>query len=167
MRIMVKRLTHLALIDIIILLVSACSSPQVSQQPLIISALPDQKTEILQPLYDGLASYLQHKLGIPVKYQAVSTYDEALNGFRLGKLDMVWFGGLTGVQARLRVDGAQAIVQRDIDAAFQSVFIANTRTGLKPFSEVNGLRQLRGHSFTFGSSRSTSGRLMPEYYLRE
>jgi phosphonate transport system substrate-binding protein len=102
-----------------------------------------------------------------VKYQAVSTYDEALNGFRLGKLDMVWFGGLTGVEARLRVDGAQAIVQRDIDAAFQTVFIANRSAGLKPFSDVNGLQQLKGHSFTFGSSMSTSGRLMPEYYLRQ
>ena len=164
---MMKKLIHFAWINIVIViaLVSACSSPTVNQQQLIISALPDQKPEILQPLYDSLAGYLQQKLGIPVKYQAVSTYDEALNGFRLGKLDMVWFGGLTGVEARLRVDGAQAIVQRDIDAAFQSVFIANTRTGLKPFSDVNGLRQLKGHSFTFGSSSSTSGSLMPEYYL--
>src|SRR5262249_16536251 len=87
--------------------------------------------------------------------------------FRLGKLDMVWFGGLTGVEARLRVDGAQAIVQRDIDAGFQTVFIANTSTGLRPFSEVKDLQQLKGHSFTFGSSISTSGRLMPEYYLRQ
>src|SRR5215510_2546515 len=161
-----KKLIHLALTNIIILLVSTCSS-QVNQHPLIISALPDQKPEILGPLYDSLASYLQQKLGIPVKYQAVSTYDEALNGFRLGKLDMVWFGGLTGVQARLQVDGAQAIIQRDIDASFQAVFIANTSTGLKPFSEVNGLRELKGHSFTFGSSSSTSGRLMPEYYLKQ
>src|SRR5215831_7624752 len=161
-----KKLIHLALINIIILLVSTCSSPKVNQHPLIISALPDQKPEILGPLYDSLASYLQQKLGIPVKYQAASTYDEALSGFRLGKLDMVWFGGLTGVEARLQVDGAQAIVQRDIDAAFQAVFIANTSARLKPFSEVNDLQQLKGHSFTFGSSISTSGRLMPEYYLK-
>src|SRR5262245_31429259 len=108
-----KKLIHLALLIIFISLVTACSSPQVIQKPLVISALPDQKPEILQPLYDGLASYLQQKLGIPVRYQAVSTYDEALNGFRLGKLDMVWFGGLTGVEARLQVGGAQAIIQRD------------------------------------------------------
>jgi phosphonate transport system substrate-binding protein len=159
-----KKLIHLASV-IGILLLSTCSAQQVKQRPLIISALPDQKPEILQPLYDGVASYLQQRLGIPVKYQPVSTYDELVNGFRLGKLDMVWFGGLTGVQARLQVDGAQAIVQRDIDAAFQSIFIANTSAGLKPFSDVNALRELKGHSFTFGSSRSTSGRLMPEYYL--
>jgi phosphonate transport system substrate-binding protein len=162
-----KKLIHLVLINIVILLLSSCSSPQVNQQPFIISALPDQKPEILQPLYDSLASYLQQRLGIPVKYQAASTYDEVLNGFRLGKLDMVWFGGLTGVEARLGVDGAEAIVQRDIDAGFQTVFIANTSTGLKPFSDVKDLQQLKGHSFTFGSSISTSGRLMPEYYLRQ
>lgn len=160
------RLFRLTLVGLIFaFLVAACSSPQTSQKPLIISALPDQKPEVLQPLYDGLASYLTQKLGIPVQYQAVATYDEALDGFRLGKIDMVWFGGLTGVEARLRVPGSQAIVQRDIDQAFQSVFIANASSDLKPFSDLKDLQELKGHSFTFGSKASTSGFLMPEYFL--
>jgi len=161
----VNKLGQLALTILVIVAVAACSTPQPSQKPLIISALPDQKPEVLQPLYDNLASYLQQKLGIPVKYQSVATYAEAVDGFHLGKFDLVWFGGLTGVQARLEVAGAQAIVQRDIDANFQSVFIANVTSGLKPFTDLKDLQELKGHSFTFGSNSSTSGFLMPEYFF--
>jgi phosphonate transport system substrate-binding protein len=78
---------------------------------------------------------------------------------------MVWFGGLTGVQARLQVEGAEAIAQRDIDEAFHSVFIANKASGLTPFDDIEGLQSLKGHTFTFGSDTSTSGRLMPQYFM--
>jgi phosphonate transport system substrate-binding protein len=77
----------------------------------------------------------------------------------------VWFGGLTGVQARLQKPGAQVLAQRDIDASFHTIFIANTRSGLKPVTNVKGLSELKGKRFTFGSDSSTSGRLMPEYFL--
>jgi phosphonate transport system substrate-binding protein len=90
-----------------------------------------------------------------------------VSGFAVGDLDLVWFGGLTGVQARLEVDGAEAIAQRDIDAEFTSVFIAGTDVGIEPFDTVAGLSALEDHSFTFGSESSTSGRLMPQYFLTE
>jgi phosphonate transport system substrate-binding protein len=80
---------------------------------------------------------------------------------------MVWFGGLTGVQARLQVDDAQAIVQRDVDEQFHSIFIANLDSGLTPIDDISELNQLAGHSFTFGSESSTSGRLMPQYFLSQ
>ena len=85
----------------------------------------------------------------------------------MGDLDLVWFGGLTGVQARLEVEGANAIAQRDIDEAFTSVFIANTDADIEPFDDIAGLTALEGLSFTFGSESSTSGRLMPQSFLTE
>jgi phosphonate transport system substrate-binding protein len=84
-----------------------------------------------------------------------------VTAFKVGDLHMVWYGGLTGTQARLQVPGAQAIVQRDIDAQFHSVFIANKASG------ITKLADLPGHSFTFGSESSTSGRLMPQYFLQQ
>ena len=76
-------------------------------------------------------------------------------------------GGLTGVQARLQVDGAEAIAQRDIDEEFQSVFIANTDSGIDPFEDTDDLTVLTDRTFTFGSESSTSGRLMPQYFLQQ
>jgi len=74
---------------------------------------------------------------------------------------------LTGVQARLQVPGAEAIAQRDIDADFHSVFIANNLAGLQPIADLKGLNALKGKTFTFGSESSTSGRLMPQFFLQQ
>lgn len=138
-----------------------------SDVPLKIGAIPDQDPEKLQRLYGTVADYLEEELGIPVEYVPVTDYTAAVTLFKVGDLDLVWFGGLTGVQARLQVDGAQAIVQRDIDAAFHSLFIANPASGIKAVMNADGLDQLKGRRFTFGSESSTSGRLMPEFFLGE
>lgn len=132
-----------------------------------ISAIPDQSPEKLNRLYGLVVDELGEQLQIPVKFIPVSDYTAAVTAFRTGDLDLVWFGGLTGVQAWLQKPGARALAQRDIDRSFHSVFVANPRSGLKPISDVKGLRELKGKRFTFGSESSTSGRLMPQFYLNE
>ena len=136
-------------------------------EPFVIGAIPDQDPELLQRRFDLLANYLTEALEVPVEYKPVTDYAASVTAFRVGDLDMVWFGGLTGVQARLQVDGAQALVQRGLDEAFHSVFIATTASGIEPFEALDELAQLKGRTFTFGSESSTSGRLMPQYYLGE
>lgn len=136
-------------------------------QPLVTGAIPDQDPEKLQRLYGKLAAYLEKELGVPVEYKPVTDYTAAVTAFKVGDLDLVWFGGLTGTQARLQVPGAEAIAQRDIDEKFHSVFIANKNSGLKPIQDISELQTLKGHTFTFGSESSTSGRLMPQYFLNQ
>lgn len=152
------------------LLLVACSAPESTppkQQPFVAGAIPDQDPEKLQRLYSKLATYLEAELEVPVTYKPVNNYAAAVTAFRVGDLDMVWFGGLTGVQARLQVPKAQAIAQREIDAKFTSVFIANKSSGVQPFEAVEGLKALKGRTLTFGSESSTSGRLMPQYFMQE
>lgn len=146
---------------------SGDTSPSEAAQPLTVGAIPDQDPEKLQRLYSKLSDYLTQELGVPVEYKPVTDYAAAVTAFKVGDLDLVWFGGLTGVQARLQVPGAEAIAQRDIDANFRSVFIANQAAGIEPISDINGLQTLKGHTFTFGSESSTSGRLMPQYFLQQ
>lgn len=136
-----------------------------SDEPLVISAIPDQDPEKLQRLYGTVADHLSGRLGVPVEYEPVTDYTASVSLFASGDLDLVWFGGLTGVQARLQTEGARAIVQRDIDAEFHSVFIANSASGIGPVEDVEGLAVLKGRRFTFGSESSTSGRLMPQWFL--
>jgi phosphonate transport system substrate-binding protein len=102
-----------------------------------------------------------------VRYAPVSNYAAAVSAFRTGSLDLVWFGGLTGVQARLQTPGARVLAQRDIDAEFTSVFIANGASGLRPFTSADQLVELKGRRLAFGSESSTSGRLMPQFFMGE
>ena len=132
-----------------------------------IGAIPDQKVEKLQRQFAAVSEYLAlHLPGIKAEYVPVTDYKAAVSGFESTDLDLVWFGGLSGVQARLAVKGSEAIAQRDIDAKFTSVFIAKKSAGIQAISDVAGLAALKGHSLTFGSEASTSGRLMPESFLK-
>ena len=115
-----------------------------------IGAVPDQDPEKLQRLYGALATYLQQELGVPVVYEPVTDYVAAVIAFRVGDLDMVWFGGLTGVMARLEVPGSKAIAQRARDEEFHSVFIVRSSVEAKSLTDLGGL------TFTFGSELSTS-----------
>ena len=143
----------------------AAHAQQSSKPVLRISAIPDQQPEKLNRLYGLVANELSKQLGVRVRYVPVTNYAAAVSAFRTGNLDLVWFGGLTGVQARLQKPGAKVLAQRDVDASFHTIFIANTKSGLKPVTSVKGLSQLKGKRFTFGSESSTSGRLMPQYFL--
>ncbi|HEY9668132.1 MAG TPA: putative selenate ABC transporter substrate-binding protein [Coleofasciculaceae cyanobacterium] len=134
---------------------------------LTIGAIPDQDPQKLQRQYEKLAAYLEKELGVPVEYKPVTDYSAAVTAFKVGDLELVWFGGLTGVQARLQVPGADAIAQRESDEQFHSLFIANKKSKLKPIKDLSGLKELKGHTFTFGSESSTSGRLMPQYFLKQ
>ncbi|MEL6555018.1 MAG: putative selenate ABC transporter substrate-binding protein [Cyanobacteria bacterium J06621_11] len=146
---------------------AATDTEAASQNTLNVGAIPDQDPEKLQRLYGILADYLSEELGVAVNYQPVTDYAAAVTAFKVGDLDLVWFGGLTGVQARLQVPEAKAIAQRDIDAEFHSIFIANTSSELNPLGDLEDLTSLKDKTITFGSESSTSGRLMPQHFLSE
>ncbi len=131
----------------------------------VFTAIPDQDETQLQARFGKVADYLSAQLGIEVSYIPVKSYAAAVTAFRNNQVQLAWFGGLSGVQARRLVPGAQAIAQGYEDQFFKSYFIANTTTGLEPGAALPA--QLAGKTFTFGSKGSTSGRLMPEYYLRQ
>ncbi|MEO5710484.1 MAG: putative selenate ABC transporter substrate-binding protein [Nocardioidaceae bacterium] len=135
--------------------------------PLGISAIPDQDPELLNRLYPALAEGMSNATDLKVDYKPVTDYTAVVRAFEVGDIYLAWMGGLTGVQARARVPGATAIAQRDIDADFHSLFIATKKSGLKSFDNVSGLTSLADHTLTFGSDTSTSGRLMPQYFMQQ
>jgi phosphonate transport system substrate-binding protein len=131
----------------------------------VFTAIPDQDETRLVERFTRVAEYLQDKLGVAVKYLPVKSYPAAVTAFTNGQVQLAWFGGFTGVQARRQVPGSEAIAQGAEDVAFKSFIIANAKTGLKPSNEFP--KEIAGKSFTFGSRASTSGRLMPEYFIRK
>ncbi len=131
----------------------------------VFTAIPDQDATKLQQRFGKVADYLKAKLGVDVRYVPVKSYAAAVSAFRDNQVQLAWFGGLSGVKARHLVKGSEAIAQGKEDRWFVSYFIANSATGLQ-LSESFPL-EIRGTVFTFGSKGSTSGRLMPEYYIRD
>ncbi|MBL4826294.1 MAG: putative selenate ABC transporter substrate-binding protein [Spongiibacteraceae bacterium] len=132
-------------------------------KPFVFTAIPDVDETRLNARFTKVAHYLQQQLGVEVKYIPVKSYAAAVSAFRNKQVQLAWFGGLSGVQARRLSPGAEAIAQGEEDQFFKSYFIAHNSTGLKKSDKLS--EHIKGLSFTFGSKSSTSGRLMPEYYL--
>ena len=125
-----------------------------------ISAIPDENPNELMRIYTPFAEYLAKELGMKVQFTPVVDYAATVEGLAAKKLDMVWYGGFTSVQAARRTNGtAKRLVLRQEDAEFKSVFIAKAGSGIK------SLQDLKGKTFAFGSVSSTSGSLMPRYFL--
>ncbi len=148
-----------------LLLITTLCALTVWSAELTFTAIPDQDTTRLQKRFGKIADYLSDELGIAVKYIPVKSYSASVQAFKNNEVQLAWFGGLSGVQARIAVPKSVAIAQGAEDPDFISYFIANTSTDLS-FSEEFP-KSIKDKTFTFGSKGSTSGRLMPEYFIRE
>lgn len=157
--------TFIKLLSILLFFTSALAQAASPGKTLVFSAIPDQDETRLEERFGDIASYLSQKLDIPVKYVPVKSYAAVVTAFRNNQVQLAWFGGLSGVQARLRVEGSQAIAQGVEDTTFRTYIIANHSTGLKASDDFP--ENIAGKTFTFGSKGSTSGRLMPQYYIEE
>ncbi|WP_233556465.1 putative selenate ABC transporter substrate-binding protein [Noviherbaspirillum sedimenti] len=138
---------------------AASGSLAYAQQVLRVSAIPDEAPTELQRKFKPLGEYLEQKTGLKVEFTPVTDYAASVEGLLNNKLDMVWFGGFTFVQANVRSKGQVIpIVQREEDEKFKSVFITTHK-------DINKLEDLKGKTFSFGSESSTSGHLMPRSFL--
>lgn len=165
-------MSRLALVCIPCILL-ACSGED--QQVLKVGGIPDQDASRLARRYEVFSHYLSDRLGVEVEYVPTVDYPAVVTAFSQGGLDLAFFGGLTGVQARLRSPGSQVIAQREQDARFHTKFIAGAHVPLKslpieslPIDSLAGLKSLAPDlTLTFGSEISTSGHLMPRHFMNQ
>ena len=137
----------------------------VQAEMLVFTAIPDEDESKLKERFGPMSEYLSKTLDIEVSYVPVKSYAAAVSAFRNGQVQLAWFGALSGVQARSTVPNSQALAQGVEDQAFWTYLIAHKSTGLKVGDVID--KNMRGMTMTFGSKSSTSGRLIPEFYLTE
>jgi len=141
------------------------ASSEATSSTFYISAIPDEKITDQKAKFDKVAEYLNAELGVPAEFIFSKDYADAVTKFKNGEVHLVWFGGLSGVQARMAVEGAEAIAQGKADPRYKSYIIANKSTGLTESAEFPAA--IKDMTFTFGSPGSTSGRLMPTYFIMQ
>ncbi|WP_446033328.1 putative selenate ABC transporter substrate-binding protein [Sheuella amnicola] len=133
-----------------------------AQQVLRVTAIPEEAATEQVRKYGPFVRYLEKSLGLKVEYMPVNDYPAAVEALVNKQVDLVWFGGVTFVQANIRSGGKVIpIAQREEDTKFRSVFITKKNSG------ITKLTDLKGKQVSFGSQSSTSGHLMPRTYLLE
>jgi phosphonate transport system substrate-binding protein len=131
-----------------------------AQQTLRVTTIPEEAATEQVRKFGPLVRYLERTLGMKVEFTPVNDYPAAVEALVNKQVELVWFGGFTHVQAQIRSGGRIIpIAQREEDAQFRSVFIAQTDSGIK------SLADLKGKQVSFGSQSSTSGHLMPRSFL--
>lgn len=167
---MTKLLTPLAGIAVLSALPSCDTQPNESSAAestavLRFSAIPDEDTTAQAERFQPLADYLSKALGVKAEFVASPNYGASVQKFSGGDIQLAWFGGVTGVQARQAVSGATAIVAGEADLSFKSYFIAHNSTGLQKSTEFP--QQVGDLKFTYGSQNSTSGCIMPTHFIMQ
>lgn len=133
--------------------------PAQAQQTLKVSAIPDESPTELLRKFKPLGAYLGRELGMKIDWTPVNDYPAVVEGLAGRKIDLAWLGGFTFVQTRLRTGNAIPIAQRVEDEKFVSYYIVPAA------SPAKSLQDLKGKTFAFGSPSSTSGHLMPRFFL--
>ena len=139
---------------------SCFSVPAVAVDAVLrVSAIPDEAPTELQRKFAPLGKYLEAQTGMKVVFTPVTDYAAVVESLATRKIDLAWLGGFTFVQAKIRTNGtAIPIAQREEDAKFTSRFITADPA-------IKTLADLKGKTFAFGAPSSTSGSLMPRFFL--
>ncbi len=149
------------------------AKPKASTPPTVVrvSAIPDFNKKTLNETAKAVCDYLGKQVGIEFRFEPSSDYTACVNGLAANKLDLVWFGGLTAVEAMdVCKDDARLVACRDVDLEFKTYFIANKEAiqkgKVKPVDKLEDLKPMLANlTFTFGDKKSTSGHLMPRHFL--
>jgi phosphonate transport system substrate-binding protein len=129
------------------------------KQPLRLAMIPSTDPAKIIRDSQPLVKYLEKKTTFPIELTVPTSYAAVVEAIANDQEDIAYLGGFTFLQASRRA-GVLPLVQRERDQNFHSVFIT------QPGSGINSLTDLKGHSFAFGDVNSTSGHLMPAYYMR-
>jgi phosphonate transport system substrate-binding protein len=136
-----------------------------------VSAIPDFNKTTVAETAKALCDYLAKETGIEVQWTPSNDYTACVNGLIANKLDLVWFGGVTAVEADSAAAGqAVFVATRDIDLQFKTYFVANQQAiasgKVKPVTRLEDLKpMLKELTFTFGDKKSTSGHIMPRHFM--
>ena len=151
----------LALIATVLLIGSCKRGPDMAtQQRLRLTVIPTTDPGKVIRDSQPLLSYLEKETGAKIELTVPTNYAAAVEAIASDQVDIAYLGGFTYVQASKRA-GVVPLVQRDRDQNFHSLFITQVD------SNISNLSDLKGHTFAFGDVNSTSGHLMPEYFMRE
>jgi len=146
---------------VLLLLAAACRrGPGGASEPVLrLAMIPSTDPAKIVRDNQPLVQYLKKETGSHIELVVPTNYAAVVEAISNDKVDIAYLGGFTFVQASRRA-GVVPLVQRERDQNFHSVFIT------QPKSSIHSLADLKGHSFAFGDVNSTSGHLMPAYYMR-
>ena len=123
-----------------------------------IGVLPGQSPEQLAEQYGPLVSYLEERTSLEFELVIPEDYQSVLDDFITHRIDIANLGGFTFTEAERR-HNAEPLVMRDVDLNFASCYL------IQSADERRSILEFEAETFSFGPQLSTSGHVMPRYFL--
>ncbi|MBJ3815765.1 phosphonate ABC transporter substrate-binding protein [Shimwellia pseudoproteus] len=119
----------------------------------------------LKPMWDPFLKDMEKQLGVKVNAFFAPDYAGIIQGMRFNKVDLAWYGNLSAMEAVDRANGqvfAQTVAA-DGSPGYWSVLIVNKDSPINTLDDM--LAQRKTLTFGNGDPNSTSGFLVPGYYV--
>ncbi|XOB60593.1 phosphonate ABC transporter substrate-binding protein [Campylobacterota bacterium DY0563] len=108
--------------------------------------------------FGPLADYLAKSLGIKVELKLAGDYTGIITGMQHNHIDVAYFGPKSYVEAAKRANAEALVVEVDGESGlpgYNGIIITKKGSGLKTLEDI------KGKTWAFTSSQSTSGTLVP------
>ena len=124
-----------------------------------------ESSQNLKTNWDPFLADMSKKTGLNIKPFFASDYAGVIQAMRFKKVDLAWYGNKSAMEAVDRADGevfAQTI-NNDGTTGYYSLMIVNADSPYKTEQDV--LKDAAKLTFANGDPNSTSGNLVPGYYV--
>ncbi|MBD2164936.1 phosphonate ABC transporter substrate-binding protein [Calothrix membranacea FACHB-236] len=125
-----------------------------------------------RPLWEPFIAALSKSIGIPVRAFYATQYAGVIEAMRFGRVHLAWYGGKSYIEAA-KIANAEAFAQTvstDGKKGYYSHLITNKNNAIAAAAKKQGgdkyvLQNAARLTFAFNDPNSTSGFLVPSYYI--
>jgi phosphonate transport system substrate-binding protein len=122
-------------------------------------------TSVLKQRWEPLIADMEKSTGLTVHAFFATDYSGVIEGMRFNKVQLAWYGNKSAIEAVDRANGEvfAKVVYADGSEGYKSLLITNVNSPYKTLDDV--LKNGKNINFGIGDPESTSGTLVPSYYI--
>jgi len=162
-----KKVVHALILGLIaaVVLWAGAASAEEELKELTIGIIPTESSSSAMKGFEPFRADMEKALGIPVKLFMAPDYAGVIEAMRFDKVQIAWFGNKSAIEAVNRADGEVFVQTVDVSGnpGYWSLIVVHKES---PFNSIDDIIQ-NGKTLTFGNGdpNSTSGYLIPTYYI--
>ncbi len=144
---------------------SIVSVAHAEKKELNFGIISTESTQNLKATWLPFLEAMESKTGYKVNAFFAPDYAGVIQAMRFGKVDLAWYGNKSAIEAVDRSGGEVFAQTVDVSGnpGYWSLLVTHKDSSLNSVDDV--LKSSKGLTFGFGDPNSTSGFLVPSYYV--
>lgn len=130
-----------------------------------LGIIPTESTASAMTGFEPFRADMEKALGIPVKLFMAPDYAGVIEAMRFNKVQIAWFGNKSAIEAVNRADGEVFVQTVDVtgNPGYWSLIVVHQDSPHQTIEDI--IRDGQNLTFGNGDPNSTSGYLIPTYYI--